>query len=63
MQAYVAVRCSISSLWMTQSAYFKCFFFADHVQLMVAALRNAVLAGAREGAAAGAGRASGTRRM
>ena len=63
LQEHVAVQRSISSLCMTQSAYFKCFFFADRAQLMVAALQDAVFAGAREGAAAGAGRASGTWRM
>jgi len=63
LQAQVAVRCSISSSRMTQSAYFKCFFFADHARLMVAVPSNGVFAVAREGAAAGAGRASGTWRM
>jgi len=48
---------------MTQSAYFKCFFFADHARLMVAVPSNGVFAVAREGAVAGAGRASGTWRM
>jgi hypothetical protein len=60
---HLTVRPSASALYMTQSAYFKCFFFAVRAQLMAATMCDAVFAGARGGTSAGAGRAPGTRRM